>query len=321
MALLLPLGLLSQSPYDLTVLSQPYAPLQGATALSPAEFDEEGGWDDPEFTAPIGFEFEMVGNTISEMTQYGLGSVLLGLTLDPKAGALLHGVMPTNYDLADRAISGGTPSTIQWATTGEPGNQVFTIEWAEAGMYDEVFGPDSVAPSYVNIQVRLFEADNSIEFHYGPSDISDAITSFEPQVSGLFLNLDFDTYVSTIVALEGSAEAPTLEVIANIEDWYYGPALLSYPTDGTVYRFGPNGTSLSVDDTPSAGLSFYPNPAVHALNVRFTGMRPWRVLDLAGRVLMTGTNQGGVQLDMAPLASGTYILSVEGAPAQRFIRQ
>ena len=71
------------------------------------------------------------------MDQIGLGSLMLGTTID--GPILLHGVMPTNYDLADRAINGGEPSLIRWETTGDPGSRVFAIEWANAGLYDEVF--------------------------------------------------------------------------------------------------------------------------------------------------------------------------------------
>ena len=77
-------------------------------------------------------------------------------------------LLASGCDLADRAINGGDPSIIRWQTEGVPGEQVFTIEWANAGMYDEVFDSSGSSLSYVNLQVRLFEADNSIEYHYGP---------------------------------------------------------------------------------------------------------------------------------------------------------
>ena len=322
MAFTLPFGLVSQSPYDLTVLNQAYAPLQEATALTPDQFDGDEGWDDPEFTAPLGFTFDMAGTPITAMTQYGLGSLVMGTTFDPKTGSpLLHGVMPTNYDLADRAINGGAPSIIQWSTTGAEGNQIFTIEWVNAGMYDEVFGPDSVTFSYVNLQVRLFEADNSIEFHYGPSDIAEEITSFEPQISGLLLNLNVDSYFGNIVALAGSPTAPSLELLYSIDDWYYGPYLNNYPADGTVYRFGPNGTSLGVDNATELTATLYPNPTADVLNATFNGLRHWEVRDPMGRVILAGLDQDGARIDLTNFAAGTYLFALEGEPVQQVIRQ
>ena len=174
------------------------------------------------------------------MDQIGLGSLMLGTTID--GAILLHGVMPTNYDLADRAINGGEPSLIRWETTGDPGSRVFAIEWANAGLYDEVFGAEGASLSYVNLQVRLFEADNVIEFHYGPSDIASEITDFEPQISGLLLEVDVfsEYYDGSIYAIEGNPTDPTLTPLDGLDAWYYGPALTSYPTDGTVYRFAFN---------------------------------------------------------------------------------
>ena len=70
------------------------------------------------------------------------------------------------------------PSIIRWQTSGAPGEQVFTIEWANAGFYEEI--EDSMSTSFVNLQVRLFEADGAIEFHYGPSSLKTRRCSTRP---------------------------------------------------------------------------------------------------------------------------------------------
>jgi hypothetical protein len=323
LTLALPLSLAAQNlPYDLTVLSQPYASLVEATVLSPFQYDGDEGWDDPTFSAPLGFTFDMAGTPIAELTQYGVGCLMMGLTFDPKSGSpLLHGVIPTNYDLSDRAINGGEPSIIQWSTTGAPGSQIFTIEWANAGLYDEVFGPDTVTFSYVNLQVRLFETDNSIEYHYGPSDIAEAITAGEPQVSGLLLNVDTYSYFGNIVALGGNPSQPNMTMLSSLDDWYYGPVLDSYPTDGTVYRFGPTGLPLGTIDSQGVTVTLSPNPTTDMLNVQFAGQQKWEVLDLSGRVMLSGTDQDGVRIDMTPLSAGTYLFALEGATIQQVIRQ
>ena len=170
--LLLPLLMLAttagaQLPYDLTVLDQPYVPLEEATALEMDQFDinygEYPGWDDPSFSVDLGFEFSFSGYTIDAMDQVDLGALMAGTYLDDKTGLpLLQAFIPTGFDLTDRGLLGLDPSIIRWNTTGGPGNQVFTIEWANAGMYEEI--SDSVSTSFVNIQVRLFEGDGAVEF-------------------------------------------------------------------------------------------------------------------------------------------------------------
>jgi len=318
-ALLLPAVCMAQLPYTVTVLSQPYAPLEEATALSPEQYDDDQGWDDPSFSAPLGFDFSFSGYVVDAMDQVGLGALMMGTTIG--GNILLHGVMPTNYDLADRAINGGDPSIIRWQTEGVPGEQVFTIEWANAGMYDEVFDSSGSSLSYVNLQVRLFEADNSIDYHYGPSDIAAEITNFEPQISGLLLELDLFSYSGTVLALGGDPLDPDLEQLANVDNWYYGPYMNSYPADGTVYRFGPTGVNLDLDEAASAAFTVSPNPTADYLNVQFSGAREWKVMDTAGRTILAGQGQDGVRVDMTGLQAGTYLVALAGAPIQKVVRQ
>ena len=53
-------GMLAQptSGFVLETLDQPYEALMGAMELSPLYWDDYAGWDDPEFTIPLGFDFE-----------------------------------------------------------------------------------------------------------------------------------------------------------------------------------------------------------------------------------------------------------------------
>jgi hypothetical protein len=319
--LMMPVALLAQLPYGLTVLNQPYTPLENATLLGSEQYDDDLGWDDPEFSASLGFDFSFSGYVIDAMDQIGLGSLMLGTTIDGQI--LLHGVMPTNYDLADRAINGEAPSLIRWETTGDPGNRVFAIEWANAGLYEEVFEAPGSSVSYFNLQVRLFEADNAIEFHYGPTDISSEITDFEPQISGLLLEMDIlsENYNGSIYALEGNPTDPTLTPLDGLDAWYYGPALSSYPTDGTVYRFGPTGVTLNLEDVEQAVFTLSPNPTQDFVQAVFEGTRTWTLQDLSGRIVASGIDTQRAQVDMTSLPAGTYLFSLEGEKSEQIIRQ
>mgnify|MGYP003943306941 FL=1 len=321
LALLLPAATLAQFPYDLTVLDQPYTPLEEATALPAAAYDDELGWDDPEFTADIGFDFSFSGYVVNQLDQIGLGSLMMGSTFD--GPIYLHGVMPTNYDLADLGIAGGDPSIIRWATDGAPGNRVFTIEWANAGMYDEVFDSEVVTSSYVNIQVRLFEVDNAIEFHYGPSDIAAEITSFEPPIAGLLLEVDIlsEEYDASIFGLSGDPTTPYLNYIDGLYNWYYSPGLDSYPSDGTVYRFGPTEVTLNLEDVAQARFTLGPNPTQDYVQAVFDGTRTWTLQDLSGRILAAGMDTQRARVDMTDLPAGTYLFSLEGEQTEKVIRQ
>ena len=323
--LLLPFLMLSmtaggQLPFDLTVLDQPYAPLLESTALDASQYDYYNGWDDPEFSVPLGFDFNYSGYVINALDQVGVGSLMMGTTIDDKSGLpLLHGFLPTNFDLADNGMAGGTPSLIRWKTTGETGQQVFSMEWADAGLYEEVFTDSAVKElSVINLQLRLYEADGVIEFHFGPSSILTPLE--EPALSGLLLEFDPFSYSGSVFALDGNPTDPTVEPLTSVDDWYYGPYLLSHPADGTVYRFGPTGTTLEVPVVSATALQAWPNPTAGNVNLAFSGEHLWTVLDATGRVVMHGEGQDGDLLDLSRLDAGAYTVRLDNGATQRVVK-
>ncbi|WP_338236812.1 S8 family serine peptidase [Persicobacter diffluens] len=54
----------------------------------------------------------------------------------------------------------------------------------------------------------------------------------------------------------------------------------------------------------------YPNPVVDQLNVEVSGAFEWEIRDMAGRSQMKGTNRDRSALSLAPLSSGSYILTI-----------
>lgn len=307
----------SQLPYDLIVLDQPYEALTEATALDSNQFDLGIGWDDPEFSVPLGFDFDFSGQSISSWDQLGLGTLMMGTSIDDKSGLpLLHGVIPTGFDVIDRGLVGLDPSIIRWQTSGAPGEQVFTIEWANAGFYEEL--EDSTSISFLNLQVRLFEADGALEFHYGPSVIEDP-TLFEPAICGLLLNLDPFSYSADVYALDGASSDPNIVSYTAIEEWYYGAYLLSHPADGTVYRWAPAETTLVMEQRGTQ-FTAWPNPTAGEVNLAFDGAHMWTVLDATGRVVMSGEGQDGQRLDLSGLDAGAYTVRLDNGAAQRLVK-
>jgi len=323
--LFLPLLLLTatasaQLPYDITVFDQPYAPLSEATALEMDQYDYMDGWDDPEFSVQIGFDFDFSGYVIDALDQVGVGSLMMGTTIDPKSGLpLLHGFIPTNFDLADLGMAGGEPSIIRWQTSGAPGERVFTMEWANAGLYEEVFADSALKElSHLNVQLRLYESDGVIEYHFGPSSIPTDLD--EPVISGLLLQFDPFSYDGTVYALDGDESDPTLVLLPSIDDWYYGPYLFSHPADGTVYRFGPTGAPLEMVEEAEAALRAWPNPTSGGVQLDFNGAHDWTLTDAVGREVMNGTALCGVRLDLEELDGGTYLFRLDDGRVERLVR-
>ncbi len=324
---LLPLLMLAttagaQLPYDLTVLDQPYTPLTEATVLDMDQFDIDygdfPGWDDPSFSVQLGFEFSFSGYTVDALDQVDLGALMAGTYIDDKSGLpLLQAFIPTGLDLTDRGLLGLDPSIIRWNTSGAPGSQVFTIEWANAGIYEEI--SDSTSTSFVNIQVRLFEANGVVEFHYGPSLVDEA-GDFGPNITGLILALDPFSYAGNIYALNGDPADPSIVPYDSVDEWYYGATLLGHPADGTVYRWGPTGTTLDVTEARATALQAWPNPTAGEVNLAFSGAHTWTVLDATGRVVLHGAGQDGDRLDLSGLNAGAYTVRLDNGAAQRVVK-
>lgn len=165
------------SGFYLETLDQPYVPLSEGIALSSENWDYDEGWDDPEFFVPFGFDFDFAGNVISDMVQVDQGSTFFAYQdVDSYYNAAQFYILG-EIDLADLGLTAtdslGT-STIQWHTSGEPGLQVFTLDYANAGLYEEVFS-DGVNDTYssLNVQFRLFESTGVLEIHFGPSSLTE----------------------------------------------------------------------------------------------------------------------------------------------------
>ena len=120
----------AQFPYTLTYSDEPYVNFtDGTAAVSEV-------WDDPNFTVPIGFDFVMFGETVTSLTQLGLGAAL---ATSEDYYAVNTYFLPYTSDIIDTGdISGEQESTITYKTTGSAPNRVFHLQWAECGFYENL---------------------------------------------------------------------------------------------------------------------------------------------------------------------------------------
>src|SRR5687767_1399185 len=147
--------------YDFEAFNAPYVEMTGGT-------DVTGGvWDDPNLAIPIGFEFPFFEETVSTIyVRTDLASMVFtdDIDADTFAAILLY-----DADLIDRGfLQGNHLSPITYKTEGAAGNRIFTLQVKNAGFYWdlETFGSST---DFVNLQMRLYEATGTMEFHYGPN--------------------------------------------------------------------------------------------------------------------------------------------------------
>lgn len=92
-------------------------------------------------------------------------------------------------------------------------------------------------------------------------------------------------------------------------------------SSSNVMLFGPLTTGVAEAGAPV--LSVFPVPANTSLNITgISGTAQWNIMDLQGRVILSGASITGPQtaVDIAPLAQGEYLLSVQEVAGRRVVR-
>lgn len=276
----------AQFPYTLEVISSEYQEIDGEDYLN-------AGWNDPEFSAQIGFDFQFDNYLVSELTQYGSGCVMYTSTWPTS-----NGFTPVPYDLIDKTILGqGDTSLVSWGATGDLGTQVFTMEWRNCGISSDINSPTA---SNVNFQIKLYEETGVIEYHFGEIEVQSA----SPFWSTLGLNFNYTTQEGDFTLVSGSLMDPYLTFYNSIQEMYTGESLDEIPSLGTVFRFTP--TNLSVFDQESQDVKIFPNPSNGYLTVQFEIPTNWSVYDLTGSVVFSGNHSNSFEIN---LESGLYFLN------------
>lgn len=247
--------------YSLTTLSEPYEDLTGAVSINNGEL-----WDDPTYSIPIGFAFELNGNTITSLEFQGVGALLAATTADPDVATA---VFPFEMDMIDRGDLGGeSQSPLSYKLEGSPGSRILKVEWNNAGSFSEWL--DGTQNMYINLQLWLYEGSNKIEFRFGDNLVDNPALFYGGEgifmgvtdindPGGFFINPHF--FTGDIGQPELSASDVTIE---------------GTPSSGTVYRLTLS-VPLEVDVTGINGNSTC-DPNGSATAVATGGVEPYTYL-------------------------------------------
>jgi hypothetical protein len=153
----------------------------GNTLLTNATIVWDGNvadYFDEQMDVPIGFGFGFYGcvdpdlNSMVRLSTNGYLSFYqqagqgAGDGIDPTNDPIPSGINPDGYagpwwDNLSVVNQSSCVDRVSYKTEGAPGNRVFTAEWRS------VSREGGTANDFRTFQVKLFEADFSIEFHYG----------------------------------------------------------------------------------------------------------------------------------------------------------
>lgn len=286
--------------YQVTIANEPFVFLENAQSAV------VGAWDEPEFQLPLGFDFEFFDITTNQL--YSLANsfgIDLELNLDTDH---IYQLIPFLSSLIDRGYQQDSAlSPITYQTEGPPGQQIFTIEFKEAGLFEGTEDENGVFHDYISLQVKLFENRGDIVFHIGPYSIQEETqVVFEEKpgpIVGLLADSDYipDGLFGELIFLQGDPLNPTIETDTI--------AFLNWPIpENTVYRFCRLCTSVVKDFQYSTQQYFYPNPTsgdIHFVeNTDNDVMFPIRVVDINGR--QVGLWKSKDEISASDFAPGCY---------------
>jgi len=248
-------GLMSGQTYQFTASNEPYNDLSNGTPLVTTT------WDDPEFNVPLGFDFNFFGHTVTSLHQYGL---IAYPVLTTNSNSDTTGIFFVfGADLIDRGFADTLLlSPITYKTTGSAGHRICTIEWKNAGFYNEYFyfgGNDD----FVNFQMKLYQETGVIEYHFGPSSV--AIPDLVYDSTGAFVGflekliLSTDISVGENLLLTGNPSSPN--VVQNYINVYLNGTIPA----NTLYTFTPEPSATHQPIDVTAIPFFGPIPATDFL--------------------------------------------------------
>jgi hypothetical protein len=278
----------------------------------------DGGqiWDDPTWTVPLGFTFYTANDTITTLYVGELGTTVYGIQDDSLSDIFL----PYFDDIAN-ADNDTLVSPVSYVVEGPPGFQICKIEWLNVGFYED-WAANGTYTNTTSFQLWLYENSNIFEYHYGPSNITNAsmIHMFGAPAAAFLENLnqntgfDWDGFYS----VTGNTDAPAITTLTTAEilgaQGIPSYALLNgEPAEGTVYRFAP--TFVGVEENSLATFDVYPNPTSGLLNV-FNPTQETvvaQILSAEGKVIQIETlTSGRNSIQTENLSTGYYILRANG---------
>ena len=323
--------------YDVPAQAYAFTPLT-ATYVQMYEGQEISGdtaYDWPAYEVPLGFDFKFFDETTN--TLY-FSDVLSsgGLTTSPSRDAdgkkletnylipFSEGITDPRYDVGSTNQSN---SPIRYHLIGEAPSRIGILQFSNAAPREA-----SLAEFTINLQLWLYEADGTIEVHYGPS--SDGLGNGSNRVSSsvqLIQNYRADATSeewTDAYLLTGTVAEATLTRYADADQLPEDPddfRLEGYPASGTVYRFVPSvptGVRQSALE-PAGRLTAFPNPTADLVHLRLPEAvagpaRSLAVYDAGGR-LVHGQPLYGETFHLGELPNGTYQLIVTDASGRAYI--
>ena len=311
--------------YTFTATTATYTNLTGSTSLNGT-----ATWDDPDYTIPIGFNFQYFGDVLNNIyiSNIGYGGDLADVPNYTGVVAILRAygadIIDRGYDFAVDEAPTGSLSNISYKLEGAAGNRILKIEWNNVGFYSDVSQNGASATNATNFQLWLFETDNSIELHFGPNTITNTSLVFEGYPgSSVALLESVDLNSQTIGAngalvLTGDPINPTFSTVTTVSE-FESSTLNGVIPNGTVYRFTVSG--LSIDEFETAALKLFPNPSNDFITISgLEQQEDYTIYNVMGREITQGSIDSNTLLNIENFSNGLYFIEFRNGITLKFIK-
>lgn len=277
-------------------------------------------WDDPTYSVPIGFDFNLMGTTTGFLHS---NDTFLGGTLIANEEIVAWDLLwVTTLDVIDAGYAMNTfESPISYITEGEPGSRIFKMQWKDVGLYDE-YDAEGTANNKLNFQLWLYEGSNDIEVRWGPNTVKETFYITNVWNScGLLDDAVSEGSFGGGLFVTGTPMSPTALNIENEND-FFSVQILGLPENGRVYRFEAGALSIDAVETADANLRVYPT-AVHDF-VYVDGLQSGAfsvdVLSPDGRHVQRDQAISGQALNLSHLPTGMYLITIEQGKIRKTAR-
>jgi hypothetical protein len=233
-------------------------------------------------------------------------------------------LMPVLEDICDVGMSTGTSgSPISYRLDGEPGSQIFKLEWSNVGFYSE-YAESNTNFNTFSFQLWLHEGSNIIEYRFGPSAIKGGnFFQFGGPMSAIaedFANGQKNAWQNLWYTSNDPAN-PTIELM-DPNDFMSVVPLTGLPASGTVYHFAP--LFVGTEEIETVGLNIFPTWADETIWIQ-TGTNTTivaDVIDLSGKRVMQESIQSPMhQINVSALPTGVYFIRIEGLGIKKFVKR
>lgn len=303
--------------------NQIFTLLTGATPLVPGIV-----WDDPDFSAPLGFMFHMFNDSsdmIYNSENFSLGSQLSLHPVPFGTDSVISAIIPLGSDFVDRGTGSATSiSPISYRTDGIAPNRIFKMEWRNAGFYDAFSAGDT--DDSLDLQLWLYEGSDIVESRIGTVNFVSAPLTLWLSNDGPFIGIaDTLNFTSTGITaakgyfLSGAITNPLLDsfvVFGGVSGVI--PGMIGNPVSGMVFRFipykKPNGNVGYETLVSYAKPSFNYFQEAHLLEIELfeNSIASYDIISMNGSIIQQGKiNQGKNKLDVSKLSSGVFMVRLK----------